>query len=380
MEGARDVYRELQKHIDAMPVGFPATQSGVELRLLEHLFTPEEAEIALNLSALPEPLERIHKRVRNRGISKEELEKTLDRLVSKGAIMGGPILAKGRKGKYYGKAQFAIGIYEFQVNRLTENFSKDAMQYFGEAFGEEFYRTNTNQMRTIPVNKSIKPVLHVGNYDDARFLVDNCEGPFAVLNCVCKRARDEVGEPCGQTNARETCITFRDIARGVIDNEVGREVGKEEILVLLDTAEREGLVLQPENNRNPQFICCCCGCCCGVLRMLKKFPRPAERVLVNYFAEVNQVLCKGCGKCVGRCQMDAVSPEGGKALIDSGRCIGCGLCVTTCVSNAVNLVRKIKETVPPKDHDAMYRKIMMEKAGVVGALKMMGKSLFGGKI
>ena len=62
-----EVYRELQKHIDKMPVGFPSTKSGVEIRILKHLFTPEEAKIALNLSALPESLERIHRRKKHGG-------------------------------------------------------------------------------------------------------------------------------------------------------------------------------------------------------------------------------------------------------------------------------------------------------------------------
>ncbi|MHA2340110.1 MAG: hypothetical protein ACXACX_22650 [Candidatus Hodarchaeales archaeon] len=39
-------YRELQQHLDTFPVGFPATKSGVEIRLLKNLFTPEEARIA----------------------------------------------------------------------------------------------------------------------------------------------------------------------------------------------------------------------------------------------------------------------------------------------------------------------------------------------
>jgi len=95
-----EVYRELQKHIDKMPVGFPSTKSGVEMRILKHLFTPEEARIALNLSALPESLERIHRRAAKSGLSIKELEKVLDRLVEKGAIMGGKPLSKGREGKY----------------------------------------------------------------------------------------------------------------------------------------------------------------------------------------------------------------------------------------------------------------------------------------
>ena len=41
-----DVYRRLAQRLDAIPNGFSATESGVELRLLEKIFTPEEAELA----------------------------------------------------------------------------------------------------------------------------------------------------------------------------------------------------------------------------------------------------------------------------------------------------------------------------------------------
>ncbi len=51
-----DLYRRLQQHLDRMPVGFPPTASGVELRILRRLFSPEDAELALDLSAIAEPL------------------------------------------------------------------------------------------------------------------------------------------------------------------------------------------------------------------------------------------------------------------------------------------------------------------------------------
>ena len=59
-----DVYVQLRQQIDKMPVGMPATDSGVEIRILKHLFTPEEAKIALHLNIIPEPPERILKRVK----------------------------------------------------------------------------------------------------------------------------------------------------------------------------------------------------------------------------------------------------------------------------------------------------------------------------
>ena len=39
-----NIYRDLQKHMDKLSVGFPVTESGIEIRVLKHLFTPNEAE------------------------------------------------------------------------------------------------------------------------------------------------------------------------------------------------------------------------------------------------------------------------------------------------------------------------------------------------
>ncbi|MEE9379559.1 MAG: hypothetical protein V3V33_16155 [Candidatus Lokiarchaeia archaeon] len=32
------IYRKLQEHLDRLPIGFPSTKSGVELKLLKYLF------------------------------------------------------------------------------------------------------------------------------------------------------------------------------------------------------------------------------------------------------------------------------------------------------------------------------------------------------
>ena len=41
-----DIYQQLQRHLDELPTGFPATTSGIEIRLLKRLFSLEEAKIA----------------------------------------------------------------------------------------------------------------------------------------------------------------------------------------------------------------------------------------------------------------------------------------------------------------------------------------------
>ena len=40
-----EIYRRLAQVLDTLPNGFPATESGVEIRLLKRVFTPEQAEV-----------------------------------------------------------------------------------------------------------------------------------------------------------------------------------------------------------------------------------------------------------------------------------------------------------------------------------------------
>ena len=66
------VYRNLQKHLDSQAVGFPATKSGVEIKILKHIFSPDEAEIATYLNYKPEPIETIYQKAKNQ-IDSEEI-------------------------------------------------------------------------------------------------------------------------------------------------------------------------------------------------------------------------------------------------------------------------------------------------------------------
>ena len=46
---SNDVYRKLAKVLDTLPNGFPATGTGLEFKLLEKIFTPDEAELFCEL-------------------------------------------------------------------------------------------------------------------------------------------------------------------------------------------------------------------------------------------------------------------------------------------------------------------------------------------
>ena len=353
------VYRALQKHLDELPIGYPPTESGVEIRILKHLFTPEEAKIATQLPMIPEPLDQIYKRMKKTGMSIEELEQVLDHMVYKGTIL------RNEKDdeKYYRNAMLAVGIFELQVERLTTGFTEDMLQYLDEAFGQELYRTKIPQLRTIPIEKSIPYEYLISTYDDVRQIVENVDGQIAVANCVCRQAKDLLGESCRHTHLRETCLIFRGAADHHLNLGLARSITKEETFDILNRAEEAGLVLQPENSQRPHYICCCCGDCCAILTTLKKFPCPAELYATNYYAKVDPDLCTGCEDCVDQCQLDALAMEDDVATVNRDRCIGCGNCVANCTADAIQLQKKEEESLPPINTKALYMDIMSRKAG-----------------
>ena len=371
-----DVYRRLQEHIDNMPVGYPATETGVELRLLQHLFTPEEAELALHLSALPEPIEKIHSRAKKDGVELKELRQSLRRLAQKGAIHKTKV--DGRP--HYSKLMLAIGMYEYQANRLTKEYFSDVVQYMNGEFKEAFHTKKTSQMRTIPISEEVIPERRIGTYDGARELVMNTKRRLAVINCVCRQGMDLLEDPCRQTDIRETCLLMGDFAEGAIRGGGAREITKDEMLGLLDRADEAGMVLQPQNTQDPAFICCCCGCCCGVITSAKTLPKPAEYFDANYFAEVDEALCTECETCGDRCQMDAIAYTDGVASVEVSRCIGCGLCISTCPSGAIGLCEKAEVKTPPATQSDLYKQIMLERFGPLGAAKIVAKKALGLKI
>lgn len=331
-----DVYQKLARHLDDLPAGFPATASGVEQRILRRLFSPEEAELALELSLLEEESRVIARRT---GLPVEECARRLEEMAGKGLIYR--TQAEGRPPRYMA-IQFAIGIWEFQVNRLDDGLVHDFDEYLPDLASFDTWR-KAPQLRTIPVGESIDAELAILPYERAEELVRQ-HHRLAVAPCICRREQRMGGHGCDRP--LETCLVFGGAADFYLHNGLARAIDQEEALDILKLADESGLVLQPGNSKAASNICACCGCCCGVLRTLKRHPAPASLVSSPFVAAADPATCQGCGICLDRCQMDALRLEDDKVVLDAARCIGCGLCVSTCPSGALRLVRK-PETAQP---------------------------------
>ncbi|MGB2599321.1 MAG: DUF362 domain-containing protein [Candidatus Omnitrophota bacterium] len=57
----------------------------------------------------------------------------------------------------------------------------------------------------------------------------------------------------------------------------------------------------------------------------------------NMTAEVFTDQCDGCGDCVEKCPVDAITLVEGKARVDTDKCIGCADCIAVCPTGAMSV-------------------------------------------
>ena len=330
------IYHRLREQMDQYAVGFPNTESGVEFKILEKLFTEEDAEIYLDLSMILETSDDFSART-NR--SPEETAVKLESMAKRGLLFRH---VKNDK-KRYSATPFIIGSYEFQLGHMDKELAGLTNTYMEEGFLESV-GNNIPPLRTIPVGKSVDIVNRVAAYEDAKTIV-NGKDKIAVANCICRTQQTLLGKGCDKP--KEVCLLFGSHADYYVENKMGRYITSEEACQILNQCEKAGLVNQPANMVNPGGMCNCCGDCCGVLRALNLLPNPGELVYNRYRAVIDLEECTGCEICLERCQMNAIEVED-TAKINAARCIGCGLCVTTCPVEAIQLEEKPKELqLPP---------------------------------
>jgi ferredoxin len=350
-----DIYRLLARHLDSLPAGFPATESGIELRILRKLFTEAEAEIAIALRMRPEPVGKISQRL---AMDPVELAPKLLQMSKKGLIFR---LDKG-EAKLYMAAQFVVGIWEYHVNDLDEELIRDVNEYLPQLMAKSWAQMDTQQLRVIPVAESLDSETSIMPYEAAERIVSE-QSAIVVAPCICRKEQKMVGAGCDAP--MEACFVFGSASTFYKDNGLGREVSQSEALELLQAGLDAGLVLQPSNSQKPINICMCCGCCCQVLKNLKKMPHPAQVIRANYYVEVNADNCVACGDCAERCHMEALVIED-SAAVDLNRCIGCGVCVPVCDYEALSIQRKdpAEQTLPPETMVKTFMQMAHERGKI----------------
>ena len=327
------VYNNLRELLDTMPSGFPETEEKIEIDILKKIFTEEEAALMPHLRLKWENADTIAARS---GDDAKELEKKLWDMHTRGEIAAVNLGAV----KLFKLMPYIIGIYEFQLNRLDDEFVHLAERYMEIAYAPVIGEHNPSFMRVLPIENDVPAGTVVEPYESLKWHIDNAKA-WAVGNCICKTEKAMLGQGCD--NPREVCLSLAPMENFYDDYFWGRPITKEEAFKILDMAEEAGLVHMTQNTKKGQFIICnCCECCCGMLRAFNELNRLNAVTPSRFYAVVDEDLCTACGVCVDRCQAKAIDLEDYARVND--RCIGCGLCVSTCPTEALSMVER--ETAP----------------------------------
>ena len=332
------VYKRLAEALNKHPEGFPRTKTGVELKILMRILSPEEAELGSNLTHDMETVESISARMR---VPEEEVEKRLLAMMAKGRVWR-------RKSESVGKwtyrmAPFIPGFYEEYMVETRDMEVLHLMGHYAQEGALQIMTPTPALQRVLPASGSVEPE-QILPYDDVKKAIMEAKS-FALFDCTCRVTRDMRGDrPCDFPI--KNCLQLYYEERDTGPNGITRA----KALEVLEEAESVGLVHTGTNySKEMRWICNCCGCCCNLIRNLTEEGLDGAIAKVNYYAVAQPDTCDGCAACVARCPVKAVFLNNGIPVIERSRCIGCGLCVTGCPTGTLTLMRKPEEEIedPP---------------------------------
>ncbi len=349
-----EAYRRLAEHLNALPNGFPPTESGVELKLLGKIFTPEEADLTARLRLTLESPAEIAARL---GEEPHELAARLKALARRGLIE----VSRAESGLIYGALPFVFGIYESQIPSIDTELAQLFEDYYHQAFGAGL-AIAPQIHRVIPIQESVQAGIEIKPYESAADLLNQAQS-WGVLNCICRTQKALIGQACH--HPIDVCLALGQTPNAFERNPVVRALTHEEALGVLRRAAEAGLVHSVNNTqRDVIYVCNCCTCSCGILRGI------ADLGIANAVARsafVNRVVeeaCVGCELCLDRCQFSALFLDH-IVQVDETRCVGCGACAVACPEHALYLVRRDEaEILPPPSDNWEWRRERARTRGI----------------
>jgi ferredoxin len=324
------------------------------IEILKTLLNEEQVSFLLNFR---KPILSFQELKEKTDMNDTELMNMLNSLMDNGIIMDAPIQDTTLM-EYRLLAPIA-DIFEYSLigERPIEQKRKLA-QLFEKMFKEttEMVQENYEGLlpifkeripiyaRIIPIEKELTvPGEKVLPLHEASKIIDEQE-IISLSECPCKLERSLLGESCDTSSDRFRCFHFGNMGRYFIEHNLGKSVSKDEAKRILKEAEEEGLVHKTFHDdfsfdQKENSICNCCKCCCILFQTYYRGIL-SFHTMTSYIAEVDESKCVGCGICVDKCPIEAVSLTDGKPYDDKHKCIGCGVCVHHCPENA----RTLKQT------------------------------------
>ncbi|NCB32863.1 MAG: pyridine nucleotide-disulfide oxidoreductase, partial [Erysipelotrichia bacterium] len=161
-------------------------------------------------------------------------------------------------------------------------------------------------MHVIPVEKAIDATQQSASVEHISHWLNKYD-VYSVGACSCRKQQRIRNEGTGDLEG-EYCIGVGDMAHYCVETNKGRYCTYDEVIEILNRAERHGYVHQITNIDGENKIFAICNCApgvCNALRTSQLFNTPNMSASA-YRAHVDKEKCVACGKCVEICPVGAV--------------------------------------------------------------------------
>jgi len=236
-----------------------------------------------------------------------------------------------------------------ELARLLEEY-----MHQDDRFGRSVFRGQTQFGRSVVREEALPQGDHteILDWERASRLVETASA-IGVGLCACRHMAGHVGRACDAP--QRACLTLNYGAEALIRSGTIERLTTGEALGILEACKEAGLAQTADNvQRDVTFICNCCGCCCEMMRAIRALDIRNAIVSSNWIMHPDVSQCKGCGKCVKACPVNAIQlvplPEQGQrhADLDESLCLGCGVCYGACRSGAISMRSRPQRVFTPE--------------------------------
>ncbi|MBR0138355.1 MAG: FAD-dependent oxidoreductase [Erysipelotrichaceae bacterium] len=297
--------RYLVKYTNTMKTDDP------EFWALNEVLTKEEARFLLNFKKTRVAYD-IPQLAKMNNMSEEETQKMVDHLCWVGVLEMNRENAD--KHKQYNVPIFVPGSAEFMMmnDELTEKYPNLAT--FFNLMTQMPLENVTPMippggagvgMHVIPVEKAINSQSKSIDIEHISHWLNKYD-KYSVGQCTCRKQQTMRGEGTGDING-DFCIGVGDMAEYCVDRGMGRYISYDEVLEILERAERHGFVHQITNIDGEDKIVAICNCAAGVCNAIRtsQLYNTPNMSRSAYRAHVDTSKCVACGKCVEVCPVGA---------------------------------------------------------------------------
>ncbi len=358
-------YLDLYERLNKFPQGAPYSET--LFKILEMLFSEKEARLVAQMPIRPFGVDEA---AAIWEMSVPAAQETLEELSGRALLVD--VLQEGEH--QYVLPPPMAGFFEFSLMRFRGDIDQKALselyyQYLNveEDFVKELFTSGETRLGRVFVHEPVLSqdnAIHVLDYERVSEVINTAEH-IGVGVCYCRHKLMHMGKACSAP--MDICMTFNSSAGSLVAHGFARRVDARECTDLLQQAYEHNLVQFGDNvSVGVNFVCNCCGCCCEAMLAARRFGPLQSVHTTNFLPSLGSEKCKGCGKCVNVCPVEAMSltsandprkPKAKKAKLDEDLCLGCGVCVRACPSEAIELKSRPARVITP--YDSAHRIVLM---------------------